>query len=238
MSCRFVHFGGRPGLLPRGSSGSSTAHCASERSARPVTARVSTRSPVRRSSWSLTHLPETSRISRPRHADSLRSHQTLLKHALAEDALKYLKKFVAVQPEIGVEISAMLANNAFTIYPTVERQIINFLMLEGVVQQKAIDACWALLWDTNRSSIVREFAARYLGRFSSLGDGAQLREFCEREHDEHVKRALLVACYEAGDCPQTFLAVIGRMQSGLGRAARYLQSRPSVIPCPNMETVW
>ena len=25
MSCRFVHFGGRPRLLPRGSSGSSTA---------------------------------------------------------------------------------------------------------------------------------------------------------------------------------------------------------------------
>jgi hypothetical protein len=33
-----VHVGRRPGFLPRGSSGSSTAHCASVRSARPVTA--------------------------------------------------------------------------------------------------------------------------------------------------------------------------------------------------------
>ena len=62
MSCRFVHFGGRPGFLPRGSSGSSTAHCASVRSARLLTVKVATRSPCRWSSWSLTHLPETSLI--------------------------------------------------------------------------------------------------------------------------------------------------------------------------------
>ena len=33
MSCRLVHFGGRPGFFPTGSSGSSTVHCASVRSA-------------------------------------------------------------------------------------------------------------------------------------------------------------------------------------------------------------
>jgi hypothetical protein len=38
MSCRLVHFGGRPGFLPVGSSGSRIAHCASDKSARPVTA--------------------------------------------------------------------------------------------------------------------------------------------------------------------------------------------------------
>ena len=47
ISCRFVHVTGRPGFLPRGSSGSSTAHCASLRSKRPVTGTVGTRSPVR-----------------------------------------------------------------------------------------------------------------------------------------------------------------------------------------------
>lgn len=46
MSWRFVHTQGRPGLIGRGSSASSTAHCASVRSARPVTATLVTRSPV------------------------------------------------------------------------------------------------------------------------------------------------------------------------------------------------
>ena len=60
MSCRFVHFGGRPGLAAAGNNGSSPAHCASVRSSRLVTARVATRSPVSGSAWSLNHLPETS----------------------------------------------------------------------------------------------------------------------------------------------------------------------------------
>jgi len=38
MSCRFVHFGERPALLPRGSSGTNRAHCTSVTSARPGTA--------------------------------------------------------------------------------------------------------------------------------------------------------------------------------------------------------
>jgi hypothetical protein len=46
MSCRLVHFGGRPGFFPTGSSGSSTVHCASVRSARPATITLATRSPV------------------------------------------------------------------------------------------------------------------------------------------------------------------------------------------------
>src|SRR5437016_3434064 len=49
INCRLVHIGGRPDFLPLGSNGSSTAHCASIRSARAVTGRVSTRSPVFRS---------------------------------------------------------------------------------------------------------------------------------------------------------------------------------------------
>ena len=68
MSCRFAHTGGRPGFFPFGSNGSSTAHCASLKSARPLTGTVGTRSPVRWSSWSMTHLPKTSLLSWQRHA--------------------------------------------------------------------------------------------------------------------------------------------------------------------------
>ena len=50
------------------------AHCASVRSARPVTVKVATRSPCRWSSSSLTHLPETSSVTAQRHAGNARSH--------------------------------------------------------------------------------------------------------------------------------------------------------------------
>ena len=51
MSCRFIHFGGRPAFLPTGSSGSIAAHCSSARSARLDAATLVTRSPIFGSSW-------------------------------------------------------------------------------------------------------------------------------------------------------------------------------------------
>src|SRR5205085_11097851 len=85
MSLRLACSGGRP-RLPPGSSGPSTAHCASVRSARLVTAKVATRSPCRWSSLSLTHLPETSSVPGQRHAGlgQLKPLSPLLKHALAQ----------------------------------------------------------------------------------------------------------------------------------------------------------
>src|SRR5205823_7009566 len=83
MSLRLACSGGRP-RLPPGSSGPSTAHCASVRSARLVTAKVATRSPCRWSSLSLTHLPETSSVPGQRHTGlgQLKPLSPLLKHAL------------------------------------------------------------------------------------------------------------------------------------------------------------
>jgi hypothetical protein len=55
-----VHNDGRPGRFAVGNNGSNTAHCASVRSNRPVTAVVSTRSPVvSGSSWSMNRYRST-----------------------------------------------------------------------------------------------------------------------------------------------------------------------------------
>jgi hypothetical protein len=157
---------------------------------------------------------------------------------LAQEAIGYLRKFRMSKPEIDIEISAMLANKSFELYPSVERHIINYLVLESVNEQKALDACWSILYDQNNGQIVREFAARYVGVFCGAGDGARLRELFEREPSEHVRRAILIACFEAGDCPQSLLRSIARGQSRLSITARYLQSAPSAIPCPSMEMIW
>jgi hypothetical protein len=71
MSCRLLHFGGRPAFFPRGSSGASRAHWASVRSARLTTTTLGTRSPVLLVLLrQLNHLPETSPSSGHRHADA------------------------------------------------------------------------------------------------------------------------------------------------------------------------
>ena len=60
INCRLVHNDGRPGRFAVGNNGSNTAHCASVRSNRPVTAVVSTRSPVvSGSSWSMNRYRST-----------------------------------------------------------------------------------------------------------------------------------------------------------------------------------
>ena len=157
---------------------------------------------------------------------------------LADDAINYLKHFRMMRPQIDIDMSTMLANGDFSLYPPVERRVINYLALGKVAEQNAMDGCWAILSDLNRFSMVREFAARYFGKFCGPGDGARLREMYEREESDHVRRALLIACYEAGDCPQRFLEAIGRFNTALGRTARYLQTDPGRIPCPTMKVVW
>lgn len=157
---------------------------------------------------------------------------------LADDAVNYLREFRSARPDIDEELAAMLANGNFSPYPPVERRVIQYLVVSDVAKQKALDACWDIVSDSNKSSIVREFAARYVGKYCKTGDGAQLRELYERESIERVRRAILIACYEAGDYPQRFLHDIGRSGTTLGRTARYLIEGPENIPCPPLEVTW
>lgn len=156
---------------------------------------------------------------------------------VAQTAILYLNRFHRRRPEIDVELSAMLADKRFDLYPSVERQVINYLVLGSVNEHKATDACWAILEDRNKR-IVREFAARYIGKTSGPGDGALLRELFERESDDNVKRALLIAYYESGACPRSLLTSLAQRTAGLGITARYLLPAPQDIPCPSMELIW
>jgi hypothetical protein len=128
----------------------------------------------------------------------------------------------------------MLAGKHFDLYPSVERLIINYLVYEDVDGPGIAEACWSIVQDQSEG-IVREFAARYVGRFGELGDGARLRELFERESNQEFKRALLIALYESGTCPDSLLRSLSNGGNRLGITARYLRSSPQTIPCPNIE---
>lgn len=152
------------------------------------------------------------------------------------EAIRYLRAFREKRPEIDVELGAMLAGKHFDLYPSVERLIINYLVYEDVDGRDAAEACWSIVQDQSKG-IVREFSARYVGRFGELGDGARLRELFERESNQEVKRALLIALYESGVCPNSLLRSLSTSGNRLGITARYLQSSPQRIPCPNIEVI-
>src|SRR3989440_11963304 len=73
MSCRLLHFDGRPDFFALGSSGSNLAHAASVRSNRLVTAMVSTRSPVFR--FCLVANPSTGDLAKFRSPTRRQHHQ-------------------------------------------------------------------------------------------------------------------------------------------------------------------
>jgi hypothetical protein len=156
---------------------------------------------------------------------------------VTREAIRYLRVFREKRAEIDVELGAMLAHKHFDLYPSVERLIINYFVYEDVDDSDVREACWSIAQDPTKG-IVREFAIRYVGRFGELGDGARLRELFEKEPNQEIKRALLVALYESGVCPNSLLRYLSTSGSRLGMTARYLQSSPQGIPCPNMEVTW
>jgi hypothetical protein len=156
---------------------------------------------------------------------------------VAREAIRYLRAFRERRHDIDAGLAEMLYTGCFSWYPSVERRIINYLVLENVDSPKALDACWSIIQDQNKG-IVREFAARYVGKFSELGDVAQLKELFEREANEAVKRALLIGLYESGVCPGSLLASLSKSSGHLGMTARYLLSSPKRLPCPSMEVTW
>jgi hypothetical protein len=153
---------------------------------------------------------------------------------VAREAIQYLKAFREQRLEIDGELAATLANGDFDLYPSVERRIINYLVFEGIEDTRVTEVCWSIVQDSGRE-IVRDFAARYLGRFSSPGDGARLRELFERESSAKVKRALLIAYYDTGECPRRLLTSLSNGNTFLGITARFLRDSPAYLSCPDPE---
>ncbi|MEV7984752.1 RNA-directed DNA polymerase [Micromonospora sp. NPDC085948] len=156
---------------------------------------------------------------------------------LTREALSYLSHFHAERAEIGDVVADSLTNSKLAFYPYAQQHILIYLIFHGVAKPAAIDAAWKLLIDRNVASFVREFAARFLGRHSHLGDGARLRQEFDQEPDMRVRRALLVACYEARHCSNHFLTSIESSAPKLRITARYLKTNPDQIPLPSFHGV-
>jgi len=153
---------------------------------------------------------------------------------LARESLRYLHSFY-LPGGMDDALVDLLTNSKLIIYPYAQHHLLNFMICHGINNDKARDAAWSILLDRNTETFVREFAARYVGKFADPGTGAALKAEFLRESNNRVRRALLVACYETGRCTPGWLASIQRSIKELRDVASYLRSDPKVIPNPWME---
>ncbi|QKW16717.1 RNA-directed DNA polymerase [Verrucosispora sp. NA02020] len=156
---------------------------------------------------------------------------------MARDMLSYLSRFHHAQPEIPSTVADSLMNSKLSLYPFAQQHLLIYLIHHRVAAPVVREAAWSLLRDRNVDGFVREFAARFLGLHSRLGDAARLRQEFDRESDMRVRRALLVACYESGHCTNHFLTSVQSSARPLRGTARYLKSNPALIPLPLFEEV-
>lgn len=152
-------------------------------------------------------------------------------HHMARQLLEYVECFpssVALAGRAYVTTMQAVADHK---YDHLEQRVLQAATRQGVRSTDLRDLAWAILQDKNKSNLPREFAARYLGRISTVADGQLLRRQFEHEPDVNVRRALLVAMYEARSVSRSLLTSLAGSSPQLCWVSRYLLRDP-LIPLP------
>ncbi|MET8339776.1 RNA-directed DNA polymerase [Streptosporangium canum] len=152
---------------------------------------------------------------------------------VAREALIYLSGFHS--RSLSKAVVDLLVDSKTTIYPYAEQHLLIYMIRNGVRNKRAISAAWDLLLNKNKDSFVREFAARYLGLNAPAGEASALRQEFQGETNKRVRRAMLLACYEARQCPDPWLTVISKSDPAIRMTADYLRNHPAEIPFPMVE---
>ncbi|NEC69352.1 RNA-directed DNA polymerase [Streptomyces sp. SID9727] len=152
-------------------------------------------------------------------------------HHLVVEIIRYLECFPERLNAVTRAYVSTMQQAAGHKYDSLEQRILQAATRQRISSPEIRDAAWAILQNKNKSSLPREFAARYLGRVSTIADGQLLRREYENESDVNVRRALLVAMYEAHSVSRPLLERLARSTSRLMWVSRYLLGDPAV-PLP------
>ncbi|MEU6006330.1 RNA-directed DNA polymerase [Streptomyces sp. NPDC047453] len=152
-------------------------------------------------------------------------------HHLASELIRYLECFPnRLSATTRAYVSAM-QRAAGHQYDSLEQRLLQAAARLSINSTEIRDLAWSILGDKNKSSLPREFAARYLGRVSTIADGQLLRREFENEANVNVRRALLVAMYEARSVSRPLLEALAGSRSQLTWVSRYLLGNP-LVPLP------
>jgi hypothetical protein len=174
------------------------------------------------------------RFRRRRDATAVRWALSNLKdlHHLSDQILRYTESIPRHRETLTNTLESTVLDFDLADYPYLERNIYHSALRKQIDSKVLKDYAWSLLRDRNRPNYPREFAARYIGRFSEIADGPLLRMQYEAEGNEPVQRALLIALYECRYLPSPLLDALSNSTSDLRWTARYLLRNPPIIPLP------
>lgn len=152
-------------------------------------------------------------------------------HHLASQLLGYLECFPERHTSIERSYVTTMRLAAGHKYDYLEQRVLQAATRQEIRSTAIRDLAWNILHNKNKSNLPREFAARYLGRVSAVADGQLLRREFENESNINVRRALLVAMYEARSISRPMLTSLSTSDSQLSWVSRYLLKDPN-IPLP------
>lgn len=153
-------------------------------------------------------------------------------HHLSARILRYLEKLPHKRKDLQVTLEKILDQVPTVDYPFLERNIFETATRCGIRSDVLRTKAWLAVRDRNRSNYPREFAARYIGRLGNSTDGQLLKMEYEGESHIDVRRALLVAMYEAGYMPAELLRNLENGSTILKWTAKYLLRAPDEVPIP------
>ncbi|MFJ7334819.1 reverse transcriptase domain-containing protein [Streptomyces sp. NPDC101110] len=161
---------------------------------------------------------------------ALRSLKDL--HHISDQILRYVESIPKHREDMVSTLESTVLDFDLADYSYLERNILHSALRRKINSKVLKDYAWTTLRDRNRPNYPREFAARYIGRFSEMADGPLLRMQYEAEGSEPVQRAILVALYECDYLPPFLLEGLSDSTSDLRWTARYLLRKPPIIPLP------
>jgi hypothetical protein len=137
-------------------------------------------------------------------------------------------------PQIEERVEHYLRDANENIYPWVELHLLRMLALAPRITDDTHASVWRILSDKNKDLLVREHAARCIGRHSRPGDSALLRALVTGSIEMPLRRAILVAYTEAtgrSHPDKGLLGAVARDHPELASTCDFLRS-PAVIPGP------
>ncbi|WP_186768061.1 RNA-directed DNA polymerase [Streptomyces qinzhouensis] len=150
---------------------------------------------------------------------------------IADAAKEIFAYFAACEhrlPEIESKLTAFMCSSESKSYPYVEQRILRYFVRLGVSNELMKESAWKILDDRNREEFPREFAARYLGRCSSVADAQLLRHKFEGEAGGGMRRALMIALYESGYLSKRYRRDVECSIPNLRWLCSYLEKNPKI----------
>ncbi|MFK0291104.1 RNA-directed DNA polymerase [Streptomyces sp. NPDC090442] len=174
-------------------------------------------------------LGQLSRIRDDRAVGWCLDNLTRLPHAITH-VFKYLNAAKSRAPEVESTLVQFLHSIQSAAHPLIEQRVLRYFIAMGIKDERVKEAAWTILGDRNRVDYAREFAARYIGEHASIAEAQMLRHRFEGETNAAVRRAILVALYEAGYLTNRYRNEIRASVPGMEWLCNFLSISPRISP--------